>query len=43
MAFPVAQMTKLSATTTLFLVWPPMLRDTIDSARVWADQNDSVM
>ena len=31
------------ATTTLFLLRPPMLGNIMDSARVWADQKDSVM
>jgi hypothetical protein len=43
MALPVDQMIKFRATTTLFLVCPAMLRDTMDRASVWADQKDSVM
>lgn len=43
MAFPVDHTIKFKATHTLFLVCPATLRDSIDSASVCADQNDSVM
>lgn len=43
MALPAAQDTKVAATTVAFLVCPAMLRETIDSAKVCADQKDRVM
>lgn len=43
MAFPTAQEIKVIATVVDFFVAPAMLRETIESASVWADQNDSVM
>lgn len=43
MALPAAQQMNVAATTVAFLVWPAMLRETIDRASVWADQKDSVI
>lgn len=43
MALPMAHDTKVHAITVDFLVCPAMLRDTMDSASVCADQKDSVM
>ena len=43
MALPADQTIKFMATTTLFFVWPAMFRDTMESARVWADQKERVM
>lgn len=43
MALPADQTIKLVATTTVFLVWPAMFRETMARLRVWADQKDSVM
>lgn len=43
MAFPVAQMIKLSAIATDFLVCPAMFREIMDSDKVWALQKEKVM
>jgi hypothetical protein len=42
-AFPAAQEINVAATTVAFLVWPAMLRETMDKQRVWADQKERVM
>lgn len=42
-AFPTAHDTNVAATTTDFLVAPPMFRDTMDRHKFWADQNERVM
>lgn len=43
MAFPVAQMMKLVAIATDFLVWPATFREMSDRARVCALQKEKVM
>lgn len=42
-AFPVDHMIKFRATTTLFLVCPATFRDSMERARVCADQKDNVI
>jgi hypothetical protein len=43
MAFPAAQEMNVAATTVVFLVWPAILRETMERQRVWADQKERVM
>lgn len=43
MAFPTAHETNVMATTVDFFVWPAMFLETIERARVCADQKDKVM